>query len=60
MSDKSSTNKKESVERDCTVQESLKQSLRELKLIRQGKLKAKPWRELFDELNAEDEQDEVK
>ena len=37
-------------ERYCSVYESLKDSCKELKLIRKGKIKPKTWDELFKEL----------
>ena len=36
--------------RYCSVNESLKESLKEIKLIKEGKAKAKTWDELYDEL----------
>jgi hypothetical protein len=41
-------------ERYCTVAESLEQSLKEMKLMREGKLPKKTWRELMEELNNEE------
>ena len=37
-------------ERHISVHESLEKSLKELKLIKQGKLKAKTWDELYKDL----------
>lgn len=36
--------------RYCTVYESLEQSLQEVKLIKEGKIKPKTWDELYEEL----------
>ena len=43
--------KEKTTERYCSVYESLKESLKEVKLIKQGKIKTKNWRELLNELN---------
>ena len=43
-------------ERYCSVYESLKESLKEVKLIKQGKIKAKPWRELLKELDEDNKE----
>ena len=40
-------------ERYCSVYESLKESLKEVKLIKEGKIKPKSWRELLKELDEE-------
>lgn len=40
-------------ERYCSVYESLKESLKEVKLIKEGKTKPKSWRELLKELDEE-------
>lgn len=42
-------------QRYCKVYESLKESLKEVRLIKQGKIKTKPWRELLEELNNDEE-----
>lgn len=42
-------------QRYCSVYESLKQSLKEMNLIRKGKLKAKTWDEFKKELDNEEE-----
>ncbi|MDT3427489.1 hypothetical protein J2Z22_003052 [Paenibacillus forsythiae] len=42
------------IKRPNTPAESLKESLREVQLIRQGKKKGKTWRQLRDELKKED------
>ena len=39
----------ESTERYCTVSESLEQSLKEVKLMREGKIPKKTWREYREE-----------
>lgn len=36
--------------RYCTVYESLEESLKEVKLIKEGKIKPKTWDELYEEL----------
>ncbi len=41
--------------RYCTVYESLEQSLKEVKLIKDGKIKPKTWRELLKELKEDGE-----
>lgn len=41
--------------RYCSVYESLKESLKEVKLIKQGKIKPKTWRELLKELKEDGE-----
>lgn len=43
----------DSEERYCTVAESLEQSLKEMQLIRQGKLPKKTWRQLREGLGDE-------
>ena len=40
--------------RYCSVYESLKESLKEVKLIKEGKIKPKSWRELLKELDEEE------
>lgn len=45
------------VERYCPVSESLEESLKEMKLMREGKLPKKSWREMFKELKDEDKED---
>lgn len=42
--------KEKATERYCSVYESLKESLQEVKLIKQGKVKPKTWDELYEEL----------
>ena len=42
-------------QRHCSIQESLTQSLKEIKLIKQGKLKAKTWDDLYGELKEDKE-----
>ncbi len=42
-------------ERYCSVYESLEESLKEVKLIREGKIKPKTWDELYKELKEEKE-----
>lgn len=42
-------------ERYCSVYESLKESLKEVKLIREGKIQAKTWQEFLKELEDEKE-----
>lgn len=42
------------IKRPCTPSESLVQSLKEVSLIRQGKMKKRTWEELKRELNKED------
>lgn len=41
--------------RYCTVYESLEQSLQEVKLIKEGKIKPKTWDELYEELKHNEE-----
>jgi len=53
LTDNSKKNKKN--ERYCSVQESFEQSLKEIKLIEEGKIQPKPWRELMKELKALEE-----
>ena len=49
------------IERPCTPIESLIESCKEMKLIREGKLNPKrDWRAMFSELEAELEQEEKK
>ena len=40
-------------ERYCTVAESLEQSLKEMQLMREGKIPKKTWRQLREELDNE-------
>lgn len=47
--------KEKASERYCSVYESLEQSLKEVKLIRKGKIKPKTWDELYKELKEEKE-----
>lgn len=42
--------KEKTPQRYCSIQESLRESLKEVKLIKQGKIKAKSWKDLFKEL----------
>lgn len=37
-------------ERYCTVQESLRESLKEMQLIRQGKMKRRTWEDVMESL----------
>lgn len=48
--------KEKAPERYCSVYESLKQSLKEVKLIKQGKIKTKNWRKLLNELNEDNKE----
>lgn len=41
------------VERYCTIEESVKESAKEVKLMREGKLPKRNWREVFKELREE-------
>lgn len=50
---KNKPTKEKETERYCSVYESLSQSLKEMKLIRQGKLKPKTWEEFKEELEKE-------
>jgi hypothetical protein len=43
------------IDRYCTVAESLEESLKQMKLIREGKLPKKTWKELRDELKSDKE-----
>lgn len=47
--------KEKTTERYCNVYESLEESLKEVKLIKQGKIKPKKWREMLKELNKDKE-----
>lgn len=47
--------KEKTSERYCSVYESLEESLKEVKLIREGKIKAKTWQEFLKELEDEKE-----
>lgn len=50
------TNTKEKLsKRYCSVYESLEESLKEVKLIKEGKIKPKSWRELLNELKEDKE-----
>ncbi len=49
--------KEKTPERYCSVYESLKESLKEVKLIKQGKTKTKSWKELYKELKNDEESD---
>ena len=42
--------KEKATQRYCSVYKSLEESLKEVKMIKQGKIKTKSWKELFDEL----------
>ena len=42
--------KEKTPQRYCSIQESLSESLKEVKMIKQGKIKAKSWKDLFKEL----------
>lgn len=42
--------KEKTPQRYCSIQESLSESLEEVKMIKQGKIKAKSWKDLFSEL----------
>lgn len=42
-------------ERYCSVYKSLEESLKEVKLIKEGKIKPKKWRDLLDELRTSKE-----
>lgn len=46
----SSDTKDKTTQRYCTVYESLDESLKQVKSIKQGKIKAKTWKELYEEL----------
>lgn len=43
------------IERYCSVTESLTESLKQMKLIREGKLPKKSWKDLKHELKSKDE-----
>ena len=43
------------MKRPCTIKESIKQSLKEVKLIKEGKLPKRNWRDLLKELEKEDD-----
>ncbi len=47
--------KEKNSKRYCTVYESLEQSLKEVNLIKKGKIKAKTWKELYEELEQDKE-----
>ncbi len=47
--------KDKTAQRYCSVYESLEQSLKEVKLIKEGKIKPKKWDELFNELKEDKE-----
>lgn len=49
--------KEKTMERYCSVYESLEESLKEVKLIKQGKIKTKSWKELYDNLKDNEESD---
>lgn len=44
------TTEEKANKRYCSVYESLKESLKEVKLIKQGKIKTKDWREVLKEI----------
>lgn len=48
--------KDKKTERYCNVYESLKESFKEVKLIKQGKIKTKPWRQLLKEIKDENKE----
>ncbi len=51
------TNTKEKTsQRYCSVYESLEESLKEVKLIKEGKIKPKTWEQLLKELREEKEE----
>ena len=52
--DKEVIDMKTMVERYCPITESLEESLKQMNLIRQGKLKGKSWNEFKKELQEED------
>jgi len=47
--------REESGERPCTVKESIEQSLKEVKLIKEGKLPKRNWDDFMKELEKEDD-----
>lgn len=47
--------KEKAPKRYCSVYESLEQSLKEVKLIKEGKIKPKTWKELLKELKEDGE-----
>lgn len=47
--------KENTTQRYCSVYESLEESLKEVKMIKQGKIKKKTWKELFKELKEDKE-----
>lgn len=50
------TNTKEKLsKRYCNIYESLEESLKEVKLIKEGKIKPKSWRDLLNELKKDKE-----
>lgn len=48
--------KEKTPERYCSVYESLKKSLKEVKLHREGKMKLRTWEDFLEELNKENEE----
>lgn len=48
--DKGDGNMSPSIERYCTIEESIKESAKEVKLMREGKLPKRNWRDMFKEL----------
>lgn len=52
------TNTKEKTsQRYCSVYESLEESLKEVKLIKEGKIQPKSWKELYNDLKKDEESD---
>lgn len=49
--------KEKTIGRYCSVYESLEGSLKEIKLIKQGKVKTKSWKELYNNLKNNEESD---
>lgn len=47
--------KEKTAQRYCSVYDSLEQSLKEVKLIKEGKIKPKSWRELLKDLKKDGE-----
>lgn len=48
--DKGDGNMSPSIERYCTIEESIKESAKEVKLMREGKLQKRNWRDAFEKL----------
>ena len=55
--DKGDKNMDITVERYCSITESLEESLRQMKLIREGKLPKKTWKEFKKEIEGQDSND---